>query len=96
MRFTQLGQLNDPYENRIINPMVDLNIPNLKKIVGDDLEKAKLFLQADTYQLMYNNKKTNMKLILVGEPSVILEKWLIFEVFQVHLYPFFKHFFITL
>jgi Protein of unknown function (DUF2971) len=57
VRFTQLGQLNDPYENKVINPIVDLNIPNLKKIVGDNLEMARAYLSIDTFRLTDHNKK---------------------------------------
>lgn len=47
VRFTQLNQLNDPYENRVLDPNADYNFENLAEITNQDIELSKTYLQND-------------------------------------------------
>ncbi len=47
--------MNDPYENRVLNPEIDVTMLNFEKIVGNNVELASAFLSGDTYKLTDNH-----------------------------------------
>ena len=52
IRFTQLNQLNDPYENRIFDPNVDMKVHELKELSNNNQE---------LFKLLFHVKKTQSK-----------------------------------
>jgi hypothetical protein len=62
IRFTQLNQLNDPFENRVLDPNVDLNMANLSQFVTDNDWLNNAFLAGDLLTIQNHYKKIQMEI----------------------------------
>ena len=62
IRFTQLNQLNDPYENRVLDPNVDLNMANFSQFITDNNWLNNAFLSGDLYTIQNHYKKIQMEI----------------------------------
>jgi Protein of unknown function (DUF2971) len=62
IRFTQLNQLNDPYENRVLDPNVDLNMANFSQFITDNNWLNNAFLSGDLLTIQNHYKKIQMEI----------------------------------
>lgn len=81
IRFTQLDQLNDPYENRILDNMLDLDTPTLKKLANGDIKLFEAFLTAELhtaknhYKKLQNEFDTKFGILSLTENPLNLRMW---------------------